>query len=157
MKSIVFLLVLIALFSCKNESKMKVDTNTYIPVDQKLFDEILQMDKVFFDAYNNCDLDKQAEIYADDVEFFHDQGGFMNSKVELIEGTKEYICGKVQRELVKESVEVYPIKDYGAVQIGMHKFHNNQEPDAESVPSKFIVTWEKQEQGWKMAKVISLH
>jgi hypothetical protein len=63
----------------------------------------------------------------------------------------------VTRELVEGTVEVYPIHDFGAVQIGYHKFFNDQEPDAESVPSKFIAVWRNNDGNWKMTKVISLH
>jgi hypothetical protein len=60
------------------------------------------------------------------LEFYHDKGGLTTSKQEILDATKQNICGKVTRELVKGSVEVYSIKDYGAVEIGLHKFHNNQ-------------------------------
>lgn len=129
----------------------------YVPVDQELFNEIIAMDKVFFDAYNNCDLEKQASIYSDNIEFFHDKGGLMTSKSEIIEGTERNICGKVTRELIDGTVEVYSINNYGAVQIGFHKFYNNQEPNAESIPSKFIAMWHKDNGKWRMSKVISLH
>jgi hypothetical protein len=52
---------------------------------------------------------------------------------------------------------VYPIHNYGAIEIGYHKFYNNQEPDALSIPSKFIVVWKKEKENWKITKVISLH
>jgi hypothetical protein len=51
---------------------------------------------------------------------------------------RKNICGKVTRELVKGSIEVYPIKDYGAVEIGLHKFHNNQNETPSKETSKFI-------------------
>ena len=117
----------------------------------------MALDKEFFDAYNTCDLDKQAAIYADDIEFFHDKGGLMTSKSELLQGTKENVCGKVTRELVDGTIEVYPINNYGAVEIGFHTFHNSEEPDAESIPSKFIVIWHQENGNWRMAKIISLH
>jgi hypothetical protein len=50
----------------------------------------------------------------------------MTSKKDIINATKKNICGKVTRELVKGSIEVYPVKDFGAIEIGLHKFHNNQ-------------------------------
>jgi len=155
---ITFIIITISFASCNTKSENKsYQIREYIPVDKKLFDEIVAMDKEFFDAYNNCDLEKQASIYSDDIEFFHDKGGLMTSKKEIIDATKLYICGKVTRELIEGSVEVYPIKDYGAVQIGFHKFYNNQEPDADSKPSKFITIWQNENGSWKMAKVISLH
>lgn len=129
----------------------------YIPIDKELYRIIVEMDKEFFDAYNNCDLEKQANIYSDDIEFFHDKGGLMTSKQDIIDGTERNICGKVTRTLIPESVEVYPINNYGAVQIGLHKFYNNQEPDAESIPVKFIVIWHNHDGNWKIEKVVSLH
>ncbi|PCI31277.1 MAG: DUF4440 domain-containing protein [Flavobacteriaceae bacterium] len=115
------------------------------------------MDKEFFDAYNNCNLEKQTDIYSDDIEFFHDKGGLMTSKKDIIDGTELNICGKVTRTLIKESVEVYPINNFGAVQIGYHKFYNNQDPEAESIPVKFIIIWHHKNGKWKINKVISLH
>ena len=144
------------LTSCNSKNK-STETGKYIPADKKLFDEIISMDKIFFDAYNTCNLEKQASIYADDIEFYHDKGGLMTSKKEIIEATKLNICGKVTRELIHNNSEVYPINDYGAVQIGYHKFYNNQEPNAESKPSKFITIWQNKMGNWKMTKVISLH
>lgn len=141
----------------KKSSNTLTKIGEYIPVDKELYDGIVQMDTEFFDAYNNCDLEKQAEIYSDGIEFFHDKGGLISSKKEIIDRTERNICGKVTRELIDGTVEVYPINNYGAVEIGFHKFHNNQEPDAESIPSKFIIMWHNENGNWKISKVISLH
>ena len=148
-----YLCVLALLSSCSQQEEEEI----YIPVDTVLYNEIVGMDRQFFDAYNSCDLETQEAIYADDIEFFHDKGGRSDSKADLIQKTKDNICGKVQRELVANSIEVYPIPDYGAIEIGLHSFHNNEEPDAISTPSKFICFWRKDEEKWKMAKVVSLH
>ncbi|WP_340676637.1 nuclear transport factor 2 family protein [Paraglaciecola sp.] len=129
----------------------------YVVEDMPLYESIVAMDKQFFAAYNQCDMDTQAAMYAEDIEFFHDKGGLMTSKSDLLAATKRNICGKVTRELIAGSVEVYPIANYGAVQIGFHKFHNNQEPDAPSVPSKFIMMWHNVDGHWQITKVISLH
>ncbi len=156
---ILVILSITTLFSSYSQEKENISDQPrkYIPADKELFDTIVLMDKEFFDAYNTCDLKKQTNMYSDDVEFFHDKGGLMTSKKDIIDGTKQYICGKVTRELIKESVEVYPIKDYGAVQIGFHKYYNNQEPDAISIPVKFIIIWHNENEKWKLKKVISLH
>jgi len=92
-----------------------------------LYQTILELDSIFFTAYNTCDLKKQAELYSDSIEFYHDQGGLIKSKQIILQATERNICGKVTRELVKGSIEVSPIPNYGAVEIGMHMFHNNQE------------------------------
>ena len=129
----------------------------YKSSDIKLHNEIVKMDAKYFNAYNTCDMKTQAEIYDEDLEFFHDKGGLTTSKSDILKSLENNICGKVTRTLIKGSIEVYPIKDYGAVQIGYHKFFNKEEPNAKSIPSKFIVIWKNKNNSWKITKVISLH
>ncbi len=129
----------------------------YTPINKTLYNKIIEMDSIFFGAYNTCDLKKQALIYADSLEFFHDKSGLETSKEKILASTDKFICGKVTREVLKKTIEVYPIKDYGAVEIGFHQFHNNQEPDIVPTPTKFIIMWQKKSEDWKISKVISLH
>ncbi len=129
----------------------------YKPADVKLYNEIVKMDAKYFNAYNTCDMKTQEEMFDDAIEFYHDKAGLATDKQGLLNALKENICGKVTRTLIKGSIEVYPIKNYGAVQIGYHKFFNKEEPNAKSIPSKFVVIWKKQENNWKIAKVVSLH
>lgn len=150
-----YLVIVIPLMSCNTGQTDLI--GEYIPADKKLYRTIVALDQEYFEAYNNCDLAKQASMYSDNIEFFHDKGGLMTSKQDIIDAIEKNICGKVTRELVEGSIEVYPIKDYGAVQLGYHKFYNNQEPDTPSKPSKFITIWQHDNSAWKMAKVISLH
>ncbi len=126
----------------------------------ELYKTIVALDSSFFNAYNTCDinLEKYASFYSDTIEFYHDKGGLMTSKQDIVDATKKNICGKVTRELVKGSIEVYPIKDYGAVEIGLHKFHNNTEKENNVSNSvKFIMIWVHKDDGWKITRVISLH
>jgi ketosteroid isomerase-like protein len=156
-----FLFTVLGIFLSACSSKQNSlceDMKNYKPVSQELYDSIVNMDSIFFNAYNNCDLETQTAIYSDSIEFYHDQGGLMTSKQAMIDATKKNICGKVTRELVKGSVEVYPIKGYGAVEMGLHKFHNNTEKEGTpSHASKFIVIWQHRNNEWKMTRVISLH
>ncbi|MCP4978182.1 MAG: nuclear transport factor 2 family protein [Maribacter sp.] len=152
------LLVTLLLMSCNSKQEGKsVTIPDYEPDDQLLYDAIVAMDKAYFDAYNSCDLKTQTALYSEDIEFYHDQGGVMTVKEDIIDAIEKNICGRVTRELVEGSIEVYPIKDYGAVQMGYHKFHNNQEPNAPANPSKFIMLWQNENNAWKITKVISLH
>ncbi len=63
-------------------------------------------------------------MVVDDLEFYHDKSGLMVGKQPFLVAIKNNICGKVTRELVKGSLEVYPLKGYGAVEIGVHRFHH---------------------------------
>lgn len=122
-----------------------------------LQETITKLDSTFFEAYNTCNLAKQAEFYSDSIEFYHDQGGLITSKKGLLDGTQKNICGKVTRELVKGSIEVSPVPGYGAVELGMHMFHNNQEKNAKPHPSKFVIIWKFNNEKWTITRVISLH
>jgi Domain of unknown function (DUF4440) len=126
-----FALVSIASF-CQAPKNVYRHVENYQPDDLMLYDTIVRMDSLFFSAYNTCDvhLDAYANFYSDSIEFYHDKGGLMNSKAEIVASTKKYVCGKVTRELDKNSIEVYPIKGYGAIEFGLHRFHNNQELNA---------------------------
>jgi len=149
MKKIILLFFVIA-FSCSVFGQVKNDS--------ELYKTILNLDKQFFEAYNTCEhnLDKYASFYATDLEFYHDKGGLMTSKKDVVEATKKNICEKVTRELIIDSVEVHEIPNYGAIQIGYHKFNNLVEKST-SKPSKFIVFWKKIDGDYKIAKVVSLH
>jgi ketosteroid isomerase-like protein len=130
------------------------------PDQQKLFETIVKLDREFFGAYNTCDvnLDKYGSFYSENIEFYHDRGGLTTSKKDIVEATKRNICGKVTRELVADSIEVYPIKDYGAIEIGFHKFHNKAEKETSpSKPGRFVIVWQNANNEWKITRVISLH
>lgn len=115
------------------------------------------MDSVYFKAYNSCDMDTQTRIYSDSIEFYHDGSGLETSKKDLLKAIKENICGKVTRELVPGSLEVYPLPGFGAVEIALHCFINYAEHDHVSDPSRFIVIWGHRNEKWQITRVISTH
>ena len=136
-------------------SEARFQPEPYVPESGELYDTIMKMDSLYFDTYNNCNLEKMSMLMSDDIEFYHDKGGISASKSEILDGIKKNICGKVTRELVKGSMEVYPIKNFGAVEMGYHRFHNNTEPEGTpSRDSKFIDIWELKDGTWKMTRVI---
>jgi hypothetical protein len=160
----IFLLLIAFVSGCTRAEKPKEEvkdnkatTEVYKPDSQELHDEIARQDSIFFAAYNTCDIDKQAAYYSDSIEFYHDKGGLSTSKPDILVSIKKNICGKVTRELVKGSIEVYPIKDWGAIEMGQHMFHNNQEKDQVPHPSKFIIFWQRKGTEWIIKRVVSLH
>lgn len=122
-----------------------------------LYDTIVALDARWEDAYNNCKLDVMEELISEDLEFYHDQGGLLTSKKLLNEALKNNICNKVTRELQKGSIEVYPIPGYGAVEMGLHGFHNKQEPNSKPHFAKFVHLWKREKGKWQITRVISLH
>lgn len=91
-----------------------------------LFTTIQSLDTKLFDAYNHCDLTTLGAMVSDDLEFYHDQTGLSVCKERFLAAIRQNLCGKVQRELLSDTLEVYPLKGYGAVEIGIHRFHHPQ-------------------------------
>jgi uncharacterized protein (TIGR02246 family) len=117
---------------------------------------IAALDSAVFDAYNRCDLEKFSTFFADDVEFYHDQGGVTLGSAALTDSVKKNICGKVTRELVAGTLQVYHMKGYGAVEMGVHHFHHPGHEDTEPVgEGKFIHLWRYKDGAWKITRVIS--
>ncbi len=123
---------------------------------EELDKTIASLDAALFDSYNRCDLVKFRTLLADDVEFYHDQSGVTLGKEKLTDSVKENICGKVTRELVPGSLQVYYMKGYGAVEMGVHRFHHPGHDDAEPVgEAKFIHLWQYKDGAWRITRVIS--
>lgn len=129
------------------------------PKSGPLFDTIAAQDKKLFDAYNACDLKMLGEMVSEDLEFYHDQTGLARGRQAFIDAIKNNICGKTHRELVRGSLEAYPLKTYGAVEIGDHVFCPAATPSAcnskTSGMAKFTMLWQQTDKGWVITRVIS--
>ncbi len=151
-------LFLLSVFcTIKAQSNERFVPDPYVPINKALYDTIAYWDSVYFATYNNCDLKKMSWLMSDSLEFYHDKSGLTTSKPEFIKAIQQNICGKVSRILVKNSIEVYPIANWGAVEIGYHRFQNHEENNSVSKPDKFIVIWQNTAIGWKIKRVVSLH
>ena len=125
-------------------------------VRRSLRRRLLTLDKELFDAYNTCDLEKLGTLVADDLEFYHDLSGLATGKKTFLDAIKNNICGKVTRELVPGTLEVHPLKGYGAMEMGTHRFLHPWTQDHGVVgEGKFITLWQYKDGAWKMTRAIS--
>lgn len=151
-----FLLFLIFAFGFSRSNAQAFPPLDKINSQAELDSAITALDAALFDAYNRCDLDKFASFFVDDVEFYHDQGGVTLGRANLTESVKKNICGKVTRELVPGTLEVHYMKGYGAVEMGVHRFHHPGNEDKEGIgEAKFIHLWQYKDNAWKITRVIS--
>jgi ketosteroid isomerase-like protein len=120
-----------------------------------LFKTVQSLDTKLFDAYNHCDLQTLGAMMSDDLEFYHDQTGLSVGKAAFIAAIQQNICGKVERTIVPGSMEVYPLKGYGAVQIGVHRFHHPGHPEDGAGEAKFVTLWQNKDGAWKVTRAIS--
>lgn len=121
----------------------------------QLFANVEALDKQIFDAYNSCDLATIGKLMADDLEFYHDKTGLSVGKASFLDAIQKNICGKVHRELVPGTLEVYPLAHYGAVEIGVHRFTHPTQPSDGVGEAKFITVWRYRDGAWQITRAIS--
>jgi hypothetical protein len=133
---------------------------------QELYDEIAAADSRLFTAiFDTCDIRALASLVADDFEFYHDKDGLSSTSgaqfVKAIEGTcerqKTGVDYRARREIVPGSLKVYPLNNYGAVEVGEHRFYQllPGQPEKLVEVSLFTQLWKKEEHGWKLTRVLS--
>lgn len=124
-----------------------------------LFDALARMDSILFDAsFASCNAAKANAIFADDVEFYHDQSGLAVGE-QVRENTRRLTAscprnGGITRTLIPGSVRIYPIAGYGAVQMGVHRF--DERGASSSTLTRFVHVWRQQAGTWRLARVLSL-
>lgn len=120
---------------------------------------ITRLDGELFDAYNRCDLAKLGALTAEDLEFYHDKDGLSRGRQALVVGVRKNICGKVRRDLVAGTLEVFPLHNYGAVEIGTHRFCDTRKYKTcgteDSGIAKFVMLWQNRDGVWQLSRVIS--
>ena len=126
---------------------------THVP--DRLFDNVAALDEKLFRAYNHCDLATMGSLVADDLEFYHDKTGLSVGKNVFLDAIRANICGKVQRELIPGSMEVYRLDHYGAVEIGSHRFRHPGHEEIGVGEAKFITVWRLKDGNWQMTRAIS--
>src|SRR3954454_11510163 len=123
---------------------------------QSLNTVVSSLDTALFNAVNHCDMAKVDSFFADNAEFLHDAASPLYGREAIVSSIRENLCGKVQRELVPGSMEVYPLKDYGAVEIGIHRFlHPGTQDHGVIGEARFIHVWKHNADGWKITRVVS--
>jgi hypothetical protein len=121
-----------------------------------LYNEIAHMDSVVFNAFNARDIEKFKSLFTENLEFYHDKGGLTNYE-NTINFMKEAAKNNngLRRDLVKGSLEVYPVPGYGAMEIGEHKFCHLENGKQDCGTFKFVHIWEKKNGNWKISRVVS--
>lgn len=152
MKRVLFLIASLAIVVAWT-ARSTEQSQTINPRD--LTETISRVDTKLFEAFNAHDVAHLMSMFTDDVEFYQDNDGVSNYEQTKNDFTK--MLGSVpdiRRELVKGSLEVYPIKDYGAIQIGVHRFCHKENGKEECRSFKFVHIWRKTGDSWKISRVI---
>lgn len=117
---------------------------------------VLDLDRRMFDAYNAHDVNALMAMFDPSLEFFHDTGGLLSFEQVKAGFTNVFANNRdIRRELVPGSLEAYPIKDYGAIQVGEHRFCHTENGHPDCGTFKFVQIWHYSNGDWKVTRDVS--
>jgi ketosteroid isomerase-like protein len=121
-----------------------------------LFEAIARMDRHLCAVFNAHNVDRLMEMATKDLEFYEDTDGLKGYQ-QCYDEFKKLFAGNedLRREVVDGTIEVYPIKDYGAIEVGQHRFCQRENGREECGTFKFTMLWQKSDDSWKIARVIN--
>jgi hypothetical protein len=128
---------------------------TPAPPGNALYTEISHADAAMFEAFNAHDLAQPQRWFGRDLEFYHDTGGLLSYE-QAMEGFSSNFAKNngLRRELVGE-LEVYPIRGYGAIEIGSHRFCHVENGKDDCGVFKFVHVWRNEGGRWQVTRVVS--
>lgn len=121
-----------------------------------LYQTVARLDTEMFAAFNAHDVNKLMAYFADNVEFYHDKGGLSNF-AQTKEGFARLFAQSpdITRTLVPGTLEVYPVKEYGAMHIATQRFCHVENGRNDCGNSKFVMVWQQQAGTWRITRVVS--
>jgi hypothetical protein len=131
-----------------------------------LREEVLKADAALFKAFfDDCDVETVRRYVTDDFEMFHDKGGrsitsgeqFVTITKDKCQRQRDGIDFLSTRERVPESVKVFPLNNYGAIETGTHRFYavSKGKPNRLTETAQFAHVWKEENGQWRLARVLS--
>lgn len=131
-----------------------------------LTSEIAQRSEVLFDAvFARCAPDIVAATVTDDFEFHHDQWGpIAESRTAFVDkmrgSCRRRASGEdpaTRRELVDGTQIVFPAGDNGAIETGVHRFHEIAADGKETLVgiARYTHVWRREGGVWRVARILS--
>lgn len=122
----------------------------------QLYLTVFRLDSLLFDAFNSRDFEKFQSFFSTELEIYQDNTGFRNfqQSMEAFRGLFEgnYV---LTRTLIKETLEVFPIKDFGAIETGKHTFCHDENGKTDCGTFKFVHIWKNENGSWKITRIIT--
>ena len=154
----IFYLLFLVLTSCNPTKNVQSSTTkkVYIPANNSLYETIIKQDSILFEAFNARDITALKSYFTDNLEVYQDNTGLRNydETIQAFTGLfkMDYV---LTRKPVIESIEVYPVKNFGAIETGQHIFCHTENGKLECATFKFVHIWEDKNGQWKVAKIIT--
>ena len=133
------LFLLLASCTATKNIKNQIPEPDYIPADKSLYETIIKQDSLLIVAFNAKNITALKSFFTDKLEVYQDNTGWRNydQTIEAFAGLfkMEYT---LTRTPILKSIEVYSIKNYGAIQTGQHTFCHTENKKLECATFKFL-------------------
>jgi ketosteroid isomerase-like protein len=121
-----------------------------------LFNEIAHLDSLQFGAFNARNLDTLMNYFDNSLELYQDNTGVRNfDQTKQAFGRLFKMDYVLTRKLVPGTMEVYPIRDYGAIETGQHIFSHIENGKLQASTYKFMQIWQKKDGDWRVTREIT--
>src|SRR5688572_10341843 len=138
-----------------------------VPDQPALTEQIAARDAEFFKLFfEGCDPVRVRAMMADDIEMYHDKGGFVwrgadaavADYAKSCEERKKPGAWRSRRELVRDTLRVDPVPGHGAIEDGVHLFYERQGdgPEKRVGRARFTQLWTLgTDRRWRLARIFS--
>lgn len=128
------------------------------PARARLEAEITAADARLFGGLNARDIGPMKEGFSPRLEFYHDRSGVTGYADNIAIFEKNFKAPhRIRREVMPETVEIFPAGPEHAMHIGKHRFCNKPSETApeECAVYRFAMVWERDGRQWKLLRVLS--
>jgi hypothetical protein len=138
-----------------------------LPEPPALAEQVAARDAEFFELFfEGCDPAKVRTMIADDIEMYHDKGGFVWRGADGVIADYAKACEerrkpgawRSRRELVRASLRIDPVPGHGAIEDGVHLFYERKGngPERLAGRARFTQLWSLGADGtWRLARIFS--
>ena len=155
-RTIAFSILIVSPFLAEQTPASANGTHTPSSDVPSLQNEIAAADSALFAAFNARNLKRFRTFFARDLEFYQDNEGVENYAQTMKDFAQMFgQSALIRRDLIPGTLEVYPIKNYGAIEAGSHRFCHVENGKDDCGTFKFVHIWRRTKQGWKISRVVS--
>jgi Domain of unknown function (DUF4440) len=118
-----------------------------------LYKKIVSLDACLTDACNRNNEHEIGSFFSDNLLFYRDNQPSPLDKRAFIGEMKRTVLGQARREVVMGSIHVYPVKGYGAMEIGLQRFAGGH--TKLGAAGKFVMLWRNEGGNWKVTQIVN--
>ena len=156
MRSTLALPILLLLSACDHSPAPEKPPLPSSPAE--LRSTIAALDSAMFAAFNAHDAAVLGTWFTPDLEFYHDKTGLAGYDSTMAGFTRLFTqptTADIRREMVPGTLEVFPLGDFGVLEVCQHRFCHTEDGKEDCGTFKNIMVWRMDSTGYKVSRVIS--